>query len=402
MAEKETNRWMIVLGALLIQVCLGAVYIWSVFKAPLIKEFGWDAASVSFTFSLTILVFSITTIFAGKLQDAIGPRWVATGGGVLYALGLILASKTTSLGYLYATFAVVGGIGIGAGYVCPLACCVKWFPDKKGLITGLAVAGFGLGGMIFTPVANSLRDSFGLLPAFAYLGIIYGVVVVIGAQLLKNPPAGYKPAGWNPPAPAAGKAGGADFSTGEMVKTPQFVIMWVTYLAGAAAGLMIIANALPIASAQGLSVGLAAWAVMIVSLFNAAGRIAWGVLSDKLGRTRTLMAIFLICGLTMLSLKLLTGTMILIGVALVGFCFGGFLALYPSLTADYFGTKSYGMNYGTVFMAYGIGAVVGPMLYDLMKSPVAGQLSAVPLMASGVACLVGLGLVFILKAPSKA
>ncbi|NPV90281.1 MAG: OFA family MFS transporter [Firmicutes bacterium] len=402
MAEKETNRWIIVLGALLIQVCLGAVYIWSVFKAPLIAQFQWDAASVSFTFSLTILVFSITTILAGKLQDAIGPRWVATGGGILYALGLILASKTTSLGYLYATFAVVGGIGIGAGYVCPLACCVKWFPDKKGLITGLAVAGFGLGGMIFTPVANALRESFGLLPAFAYLGIIYGVVVVLGAQLLKNPPAGYKPAGWNPPAPVAGKAGGADFSTGEMVKTPQFLIMWVTYLAGAAAGLMIIANALPIATAQGLSAGLAASAVMIVSLFNAAGRIAWGVVSDKLGRTKTLMAIFLICGLTMLALKMLTGTMILIGVALVGFCFGGFLALYPSLTADYFGTKSYGMNYGTVFMAYGIGAVVGPMLYDLMKSPVPGQLSAVPLMVSGVACLVGLGLIFILKPPSKA
>lgn len=166
MAEKETNRWIIVLGALLIQVCLGAVYIWSVFKAPLIKEFGWDAASVSFTFSLTILVFSITTIFAGKLQDAIGPRWVATGGGVLYALGLILASKTTSLGYLYATFAVVGGIGIGAGYVCPLACCVKWFPDKKGLITGLAVAGFGLGGDGIYPGCQLFSRVFRLTAGF--------------------------------------------------------------------------------------------------------------------------------------------------------------------------------------------------------------------------------------------
>lgn len=402
MSGKETNRWIIVLGALFIQLCLGAVYIWSVFKNPLMQQFGWPATTVSFTFSVTILVFAITTVFAGKLQDAIGPRWVATAGGLLYGLGLILASKTTSITYLYLTFGVIGGIGIGAGYVCPLACCVKWFPDKKGLITGLAVAGFGLGGMIFTPVANSLKAAFGLLPAFAYLGIIYGVVVVLGAQLLKNPPPGYKPAGWNPPAPAAGKAGGADFSTGEMVKTSQFYIMWLTYLFGAAAGLMIIANALPIAKAQGLSEGLAASAVMIVSLFNAAGRIVWGVGSDKLGRTRTLMAIFLICGVTMLSLKILTGTMILVGVALVGFCFGGFLAVYPSLTADYFGTKYYGMNYGTVFMAYGIGAVVGPILYDLMKSPVAGQLSATPLMVSGVACLIGLAMAFTLKAPSGA
>jgi OFA family oxalate/formate antiporter-like MFS transporter len=202
---------------------------------------------------------------------------------------------------------------------------------------------------------------------------------------------------------ASGKpSGAADFEWGEMVKTPQFYIMWLTYLFAAAAGLMIIANALPIAKAQGLSEGLAASAVMVVALFNAAGRIAWGVGSDKIGRTNTLMAIFLICGITMLSLKLLTGVMILVGVSIVGFCFGGFLAVYPSLSADFFGTKNLGMNYGTVFMAYGLGAVAGPMLYDLMKSPIPGQLSSTPLMISGVLCLVGLGLIFILKPPTLA
>lgn len=390
-------------GALLIQVCLGAVYIWSVFKAPLMEQFGWAAAPTSFTFSITILVFAVTTIIAGKLQDKIGPRWVATAGGVLYALGLILASKTTSITYLYMTFGVIGGMGIGAGYVCPLATCVKWFPDKKGLITGLAVAGFGLGGMVFTPVANALKDAVGLMNSFAYLGIIYGICVILGAQVLQNPPAGYKPAGWNPPAPASGKAAGSsDFSTGQMIKSPQFYIIWLSFFFGSVAGLMIIANALPIAQAQGLSAALAASAVMTVALFNAAGRIMWGVISDKMGRTKTLMLIFLICGVTMLSLKILTGVMILIGVSLVGFCFGGFLAVYPSLTADYYGTKSYGMNYGTVFLSYGVGAVAGPMLYDIMKSPVAGQLSATPLMISGILCLVGLALAFTLKAPTLA
>lgn len=400
MSEKVVNRWLIVAGALLIQVCLGAVYIWSVFKVPLMNQFGWEAAPTSFTFSLTILVFSIATIFAGRIQDKIGPRWVATVGGLLYGLGLILASKATSITSLYLTFGVIGGIGIGTAYVCPLATCVKWFPDKKGLITGLAVAGFGLGGMIFTPVANMLKDSVGLMSSFAYLGIIYAVFVVLGAQILQNPPAGWKPEGWNPPAAAVGKpAAAADFEWGEMVRTPQFYIMWVTYLFAAGAGLMIIANALPIAQAQGLSAGLAASAVMVVALFNAAGRIAWGVGSDKLGRTRTLLAIFLICGITMLSLKMLTGVMILVGVSLVGFCFGGFLAVYPSLSADFFGTKNLGMNYGTIFMAYGLGAVAGPMLYDLMKSPVPGQLSAAPLMISGILCLISLGLVFVLKPP---
>lgn len=401
MSDKTINRWFIVAGALLIQVCLGAVYIWSVFKAPLMAEFGWSAAATNFTFSLTILVFSATTIFAGKIQDKIGPRWVATAGGLLYAIGLILASQTSSsIAWMYISFGIIGGIGIGSGYVCPLATCVKWFPDKKGLITGLAVAGFGLGGMVFTPVANALMNSVGLMNAFIYLGIIYGICVIIGAQILQNPPEGYKPAGWNPPASASGKAGAtSDYTTGEMVKTPQFYLMWISFFFGSAAGLMIIANALPIAEAQGLSAALAASAVMIVALFNAAGRITWGVISDKLGRTKTLMIIFLICGVTMLCLKMLTGVAILVGVSLVGFCFGGFLAVYPSLTADYYGTKSYGMNYGMVFISYGFGAVAGPLLYDSI-SPVAGQLSATPLMLSGVLCLISLALVFLIKPPS--
>jgi len=400
--EKVMNRWLVVVGALLIQLALGAVYIWSVFKGPLMTKFQWDAAATNLTFSIIILVFAIGTVIFGKLQDKIGPRWVATTGGLLLGIGLLLASKTTSLGWLYLTFGVIGGLGIGAGYVCPLATCVKWFPDKKGLITGLAVAGFGGGALIFTPVAKSLIASQGVLNTFAYLGIIFGICVIIGAQLLKNPPPGYKPAGWEPPVQTTGKAGGADFSTGDMFKTPQFYLIWISYLFGSAAGLMIIANALPIAKVQGLSEALAASAVMTVSVFNAAGRLIWGTVSDKLGRTKTLLIIFAVCGITMIGLKALTGTAILIGVSLVGFCFGGFLAVYPSLTADYYGTKYLGMNYGTVFMAYGIAAVLGPMLYDLMKSPVAGQLSVMPLVISGVLCFVSLVLVLMLKPPAKA
>jgi len=402
LSEKTTNRWLVVVGALLIQVALGAVYIWSVFKGPLMTKFNWDAAPTNLTFSIIILVFAIGTVIFGKMQDKIGPRYVATIGGILLGIGLVLAKWTTSLGWLYVTFGVIGGLGIGAGYVCPLSTCVKWFPDKKGLITGLAVAGFGGGALVFTPVAKSFIASYGVLDTFAYLGIIFGICVVIGAQLLKNPPPGYKPAGWEPPVPAAGKASGGDYDTGDMVKTVQFYLMWVSYLFGSAAGLMIISNALPIATAQGLGEALAASAVMTVSVFNAAGRLIWGTVSDKLGRTKTLLIIFALCGVTMIGLKALTGTSILLGVSLVGFCFGGYLAIYPSMTADYFGTKSLGMNYGTVFMAYGIGALLGPMLYDLMKSPVAGQLSSTPLVISGVLCFVSLALILMLKPPVKA
>lgn len=400
MAEKAANRWIVVLGALMIQICLGALYIWSVFKVPLIQQFGWEAASVSLAFSINVLVGAVSFVFAGRLQDVYGPRWVATTGGVLLALGMVLLSRINSITQLYITFGLIAGMGISFGYVCPLATCVKWFPDKKGFMTGLAVAGFGLGATLFTPIANYLKSTVGLMPTFAYLGITYGVFVVIGAQLLKVPPPGYRPAGWNPPVTVTGETMGTDFTTRGMLKTTQFYLMWVAYLFGTAAGLMIIANAMPIATVQGLTGALAASAVMIISLFNAAGRIIWGTISDRLGRTKVLKIIFLICGVTMLSLKMLTGIMILIGVALVGFCFGGFLAVYPSLTADYFGTKSYGANYGCIFLAYGTGAVAGPMLYDLIKSPVPGMLSSTPMVVSGVACLIGLVLMFILKPPN--
>lgn len=401
MSERVMNRWIVVVGALLIQLALGAVYIWSVFKEPLMDKFGWTPAATNLTFSISLLVFAVGTVVFGRLQDRIGPRWVATIGGLLLGLGLILASKTSSVGWLYFSFGILGGAGIGAGYVCPLATCIKWFPDKRGLISGLAVAGFGAGALIFTPVAKSLIASGGVLNTFAYLGIIFGICVILGAQLLTNPPPGYKPAGWNPPVQADKKAS-ANYSTGEMIKTPQFYMIWISYLFGCAAGLMIIGNALPIAKAQGLGEALAASAIMTVSIFNAAGRLIWGGVSDKLGRTRTLTLVFLICGLTMMSLKLLSGPAILIGVSLVGFCFGGYLAVYPTITADYFGTRNMGMNYGMVFMAYGIGAVLGPMLYDLLKSPAYDQLSTTPLMLSGLLCLVAMVLIFMVKPPKKA
>lgn len=395
------NRWVVVLGALLIQSALGAVYIWSVFKGPLMDEFGWTPAATNLTFSISLLVFAVATVVFGRLQDRIGPKYVATIGGLLLGLGLILAGRTTSVGWLYFSFGILGGAGLGAGYVCPLATCVKWFPDKRGLISGLAVAGFGGGALIFTPVAKSLIAGSGVLAAFTYLGIIFGICVILGAQLLVNPPPGYKPAGWEPPV-AAGRAASADYTAGEMIKTPQFYMIWISYLFGCAAGLMIIGNALPIAEAQGLGGALAAGAVMTVSVFNAAGRLALGAVSDKLGRTRTLTLVFLVCGLTMMSLKFLSGAAILIGVSLVGFCFGGYLAVYPTVTADYYGTKNLGVNYGSVFMAYGIGAVLGPMLYDLLKSPVPGELSTVPLMLSGMLCLVAMILMVMVKPPRRA
>ncbi len=402
MTEKKIpNRWFIVFGALMIQICIGTVFIWSLFKGPLMEQWGWAAAPTSFTFSIMVFFFAASTILAGKIQDRIGPRWVATVGGLLYGLGLILASQVTSMGMLWLTYGVIGGIGIGTAYVCPLATCIKWFPDKKGLISGVALAGFGLGGMVFTPIAKMLMGYVGLMNSFAYLGLIYAIFVVMGAQILKNPPPNWMAEIINT-SPSSGRNSydfSKDYEWGEMLRTPQFYIICILFIFGTASGFMIIANALPIAVIQGLDASIASLAVMIVALFNAAGRVIWGGASDRLGRTQTLMIIFLICGLTMFSLKLMTGLIILIGISLIGFCFGGFLAVFPSLSADYYGLRNYGVNYGTIFVAYGIGAIVGPMLYDLMKSSEIGQISTVPLIIGGSLNLIGLGLTLLLKPP---
>ena len=388
MSEKKPfNRWLVVVGALLIQISLGAIYIYSVFKPGLKANFpSWSNTDLALPSQLVIFFFAMSTIFAGKIQDKIGPRLVASIGGVLVGIGLTIASFAQDLTMFTLGFAVIGGIGIGTAYVCPIATCVKWFPDKRGLITGLAVAGFGAGALVFTPVAKSFIASSGIMSTFFYLGIIFFIAVVIGAQLMINPPAGYKPAGWNPPAVAAGAAGKGDFTIGQMLSTPQFWILWLTYFAGSTAGLMIIMNVTNIWQSFAMIdlvkvtatvpkdvyadvASKGALAVMIVAILNAAGRIGWGKISDSLGRKTTLLVMFIFSGIIMLILNMLSSfPLFIFGVCCIGFCFGGFLALYPALTADYFGTKNVGANYGCMFMAYGMGGLFGPWLAPkLMK-----------------------------------
>lgn len=377
----EKKRWIVVIGALLIQISLGAIYIYSVFKPALKEQFpGWTPTDLALPSQLVLATFALSMIFAGRIQDKVGPRIIATIGGVLLGIGLIVAKFATGLGMFIFGFSILGGIGIGAAYVCPIATCVKWFPDKRGLITGLAVAGFGAGGLVFTPIAKSLIASEGIMSTFMYLGLIFFVAVIIGAQLMKNPPAGWKPEGWNPQAKAAGTASKEDYTWQEMLKTAQFWVLWLTYFAGCTAGLMIIMNVTNVwqsfsmlaLGGAGQAVGAniyseiiskGATAVIIVSILNAAGRIAWGNISDNFGRKSTLLIMFLIAGAAMLVLNWLTSYgMYLTGVGVVGFCFGGFLALYPAVTADYFGTKNVGANYGWMFTAYGVGGLFGPWL----------------------------------------
>jgi OFA family oxalate/formate antiporter-like MFS transporter len=398
-AEKTVNRWWVVVGALVIQISLGAVYIWSVFQTPLKAVFtDWSETQVTLPAQIVLAAFALAVIVAGRIQDRIGPRIVATFGGVILGLGLILAKFTElfpsggALAWLILTFAVLGGIGIGAGYVCPLATCVKWFPDKRGLITGLAVAGFGAGAFFFAPLAKALiaggayelmglrlfdLPALGVFNTFLTLGVIFLVLVVAGAQLLNNPPAGYVPAGWTPPQAKTAAPGKADLTPTQMIRTPAFWLLWVTYFFACTGGLQIIMKASPIwqsFSLQGLIppvpaadfsriAAAGAMAVSVIAIFNSTGRILWGIVSDRLGRKTTLAIIFILCGGALLAMNWLTDyPLFLIGVSVVGLCFGGFLALYPALTADYFGTKHIGINYGLMFTAYGAGGIVGPYL----------------------------------------
>ncbi len=381
-SARAFNRWLVVVGALLIQMSLGAVYIYSVFKPALKQRFpSWSETELALPSQVVLACFAFSMPFFGKLQDRFGPRLVATLGGLLLGAGLISASFATSLWQFVLSYAVLGGIGIGAAYVCPVATCVKWFPDMRGLITGLAVAGFGAGALAFTPVAKALIASQGVMPTFMYLGLIFLVFVVLGAQVMVNPPPGYCPPGYvpadrhEPNEPSAQR----EFTWREMLGIPQFWMLWATYFAGCTAGLMIIMNTtniwLSIALLRAYDdtavphtvyasfVSQGALAVIVVSVLNAAGRVVWGKVSDIIGRRRTLVAIFLYAGTVMLLLNYLNSYgLFLLGVASIGFCFGGFLALYPAVTADFFGTRHVGANYGVMFSAFGAGGLLGPWL----------------------------------------
>lgn len=363
------SKWLVVLGAVMIQINLGAVYAWSLFNQPLIDKFGWAREDVVVTFSITIATFALATIFAGRLQDRIGPRWVATLGGLLLGIGLILSSQATTLFQLYVYYGIIGGIGIGMTYVCPLSACVKWFPEKRGFISGVAVAGFGLGGLIYKPIIGFFIESTGVSSAFLYLGIIYLVLVVAGAQLLRNPPADLQPpmsiqvGKLTDPGPVLKTS--VQFSPRQMLRTYQFYLLWFIFLFGSMSGLMVISFAVDIGvDLVSLDLEKAANAVMVIALFNAAGRIVLGKLSDRLGRINTLMGIYGLTALIMfyMSSGLMNYSMFLVSVSIIGFCFGGFLALFPSVTADFYGTRNMGSNYGFMYQAYGLSAFVGPLI----------------------------------------
>ncbi len=413
--EKVMNRWLVVVGAILIQLALGAIYAWSVFTKPLVDA-GWTKVQTQIVFALGLAFFAIVMVFAGKKLNSWGPRTLAIAGGLVLGAGYLLAGLVggTNFTALAVLIGVVGGSGIGLGYVVPIAVGMRWFPDKKGMITGLAVAGFGFGAMGWVKLAgewgNLIRD-MGLSNTFTMYGIAFAAMVVIGGLVMVFPPDGWKPEGWAGETGAGGAAASSvNFESGEMLRTPQFYMIWLTFLFGASAGLMSIglmklypmqalqANGLDEASAS--AVAGTAMAVFF-SLANGLGRIGWGVLSDKLGRKPSIVIMSAVQGVTVLAFTFMAGTpaLLYIGATLIGFNFGGNFALFPAITADTFGTKNVGNNYPFVFLSYGVGGIVGPIMGGVL-----GDMGNFPLAFTicGVACLVGAVLTGMVKKPSRA
>jgi len=359
------NRWLSVVGGLLMNLSLGSLYGWSLFVPALQKEMGLNREQASNIFSLAVAVFALCFLAGGRLQDKKGPYIVSLIGSVLVGAGYALSSRAETLGQMYAAFGVVVGAGSGFGYVTPIGVAAKWFPDRRGLVIGIMVAGFGGGSAILGPLLPDLIALHGRSAVMLALGVIYLVATFIGAQFLKNPPPGWKPPGWNPAAPAAAAASGRDFTPGQVLGTQQFWRMLAGYTLGAGAGLMVISQVMPFmrGAAPQLGAALAGTALLVGAAGNASGRVFSGWMSDHFGRVRTLCLMVLLSAAILPLLGRLQAVALLwVALFAVYYCFGTQLSLYASLTADFFGTRHIGANYGLVFLAYGVGGVIGPKL----------------------------------------
>ena len=357
-----TNRWLPVVGGILMNLALGSLYAWSVFVLPLEREFGWSRAQTSWVFTIAIVFFALSFIVAGRIQDLKGPRICAAVGGVLVSAGFILASFTTSLVGLYLSFGVVVGLGNGFGYATPTPVGSKWFPDKRGLVIGLMVGGYGAGSAILGPLATQMVAGVGWRSTFQLLGGLFFLMTMTGTALLKNPPAGYRPPNWKPAAAAV--LASRDSTTREMLTTPTFYGLWVAFCLGTTAGLMTISQLVPFARSAGMTATVATLAITVGAFGNAGGRILSGWMSDSLGRVRTLQTMILISAVAMPVLFLVREQVIPFYalVAVVYWCYGTQLSVFASTTADFFGTKNLGMNYGVLFTAWGAAGILGPAI----------------------------------------
>ncbi|MCG2836360.1 OFA family MFS transporter [Photobacterium sp. WH77] len=382
----------ILLAGFCINLCMGILYAWSVFKKALVVDLGWSNADASLPYTVAIITFSLSLLLAGILQDKIGPRKVLLLGTTMVGLGMIVSSFATTPLLLVLTFGVLTGCGIGFGYACLSPSAMKWFhPSKKGMVNGLIAAGFGLAAVYLAPLTSSLIADYGINQSFLILGIAVLLVAVPLACTVNNPPEGYQPEAPSAVAASANPAPAVNMTWRSMVKTPQFYSLWVMYAFASAAGLMIIGNITSIAATQA-DLSDAAFLVVILAVFNSGGRIAAGMLSDKIGGVKTLMIAFIMQAINMVMFATFDNEFsLIVGAAVAGVGYGTLLAVFPSITADFYGLKNYGANYGVLYTAWGVSGFIGPVVaavavdmtgtYTLAYSVCSGMLAVAVLLS---------------------
>ncbi len=402
-----TNRgWQVTFVGMGINLALGVLYSWSVISKAIPADWGWGEASRALPYSVACLMFSLTMVPAGRLQDRVGPRVVATVGGVLVGAGLMLASLSSSVSAYIVGFGMLAGAGFGAGYAATTPAAVKWFPAARtGLVTGLVVAGFGLSGVYVAPLANALILARGVPATMLIFGIGFLIIVVVLSQWLRVPPAGFVPAG-TAPRTAAAASRKTDFTPGEVLRTWQFYVLWFMLACGAGAGLMVISKLVKMVEVQtGLTLGFLL--VAILALGNGSGRVLGGVLSDRFGRKPALLAAYLSQAVAILLLaaarddNALGSGLVMVAVsALIGANYGANLSLLPSVTKDYFGLKNFGANYGLVFTAWGLGgftlSLIAGAAFDRTHS------FAFAYYGSAVMLVIAAGATLLMKPPVRA
>ena len=369
--KKYPHRWAIALAGIVMQTCLGTVYAWSVFTRPLAASHGWALPDITLTFTIAIVVLSFSTAWGGYILDTKGARLVATMGGAFFGLGLLIAGYGDQIGSLkviYLGYGVIGGLGAGFGYITPIATLVKWFPDKRGLMTGLAVLGFGLGSGLMAVIAPGMIVSLGISKTFYIFGLVFFVAVAAAARFMIAPPADYVPAGWVDPAgrPAAG------MTLGEALRSKYFYLLWAMLFINITAGLAVISQASPMAQSFMTDsvtdkAKLAGALMLLFSIFNCAGRPFWASISDKIGRRTVFFILFGSQAAALYALSVTTSLIIfIILICYIYACLGGGFATMPAYAADTFGTKFVGRIYGWLVTASGAAAITGPTLYAQM------------------------------------
>lgn len=373
--KKVKNRWLIAASAVGIHISIGSVYAWSNFTNPLIEQFGWSTSQVQLTFSLAILFLGLSAAFLGHFVEKYGPRKAGLFAAICFGIGVMGAGVAVSAGslpLLYIFYGVLGGIGLGVGYIAPVSTLVKWFPDRRGLATGLAIMGFGFAAAISSPIMEALITSVGLQNTFYILGASYFIIMILSSLYLEKPEEGWLPAGYDAKLKSGKvepKTDLAQLTANEAVKTKRFYYLWLMLFINVTCGIAILSAAKPLAiESIGMTTIQAAALVGVLGLFNGAGRLGWASISDYLGRPHTYTTFFAIQIILFALLPFTTNALFFqIMLAVIYTCYGGGFACIPAYIGDMFGTKQLGAIHGYILTAWSAAGIAGPMFAAWMK-----------------------------------